>query len=70
MGGAAINGAEFGELARTLGVRLSTHPGQYTVLNSEREQVVASASPELEVQGALFEAEARREAPPSEEGAK
>ena len=24
-----------GELARALGVRLSSHPGQYTVLNSE-----------------------------------
>lgn len=48
--------AAFGELARARGVRLSTHPGQYTVLNSEREEVVASAVAELEVQGELFEA--------------
>ena len=30
---------EVGALARELGVRLSTHPGQYTVLNSERTEV-------------------------------
>jgi len=48
--------ATHGELARDLDIRLSTHPGQYTVLNSEREDVVASAVAELEVQGELFEA--------------
>ena len=46
----------FGRRARELDIRLSTHPGQYTVLNSEHEHVVASAVAELEVQGALFEA--------------
>jgi UV DNA damage endonuclease len=48
--------AAFGARARSLGVRLSTHPGQYTVLNSERDEVRRSAVDELEVQGALFEA--------------
>lgn len=47
--------AALGARARELGVRLSTHPGQYTVLNSEHEHVVASAIAELEVQGALLE---------------
>ena len=46
----------FGAKARSLGVRLSTHPGQYTVLNSERDEVRAAAIAELEVQGAMFEA--------------
>ena len=46
----------FGARARELDIRLSTHPGQYTVLNSEREEVRESAIAELEVQGALFEA--------------
>ncbi len=45
-----------GELAARLGVRLSTHPGQYTVLNSEEPAVVANAQAELEVQGALMHA--------------
>src|SRR5688572_21481862 len=35
--------AAVGALARELGVRLSTHPGQYTVLNSEDEGVRAAA---------------------------
>ena len=48
--------AAFGRRANELGIRLSTHPGQYTVLNSERPEVVDSAVAELEVQGALFEA--------------
>jgi UV DNA damage endonuclease len=48
--------AELGALARELDLRLSTHPGQYTVLNSESEAVRAAAVAELEVQGALFEA--------------
>lgn len=48
--------AAFGVKARELDIRLSTHPGQYTVLNSERPEVVDSALAELEVQGALFEA--------------
>lgn len=48
--------AAAGERSRALGIRLSTHPGQYTVLNSERAEVVDAAVAELEVQGALFEA--------------
>ena len=48
--------AALGARARELDIRLSTHPGQYTVLNSEREEVVDAAIAELEVQGALFEA--------------
>ncbi len=48
--------AASGARARELGVRLSTHPGQYTVLNSEREDVRAAAAAELEVQAHLFEA--------------
>jgi UV DNA damage endonuclease len=48
--------AEVGALARALDVRLSTHPGQYTVLNSERADVQAAAVAELEVQAALIDA--------------
>ncbi len=48
--------ARFGALARARDVRLSTHPGQYTVLNSERPDVRAAAVAELEVQAALLDA--------------
>ena len=48
--------AQFGEAARARDVRLSTHPGQYTVLNSERPDVRAAAVAELEVQAALLDA--------------
>lgn len=48
--------AEIGELARARGIRLSSHPGQYTVLNSEQEETVAAAVAEIEVQAALFDA--------------
>jgi UV DNA damage endonuclease len=48
--------AEVGALAGRLGVRLSTHPGQYTVLNSTDDAVRDAAVAELEVQGALLEA--------------
>jgi UV DNA damage endonuclease len=48
--------AEVGALARELGVRLSTHPGQYTVLNSESGEVQRAAVAELEVQAALLDA--------------
>src|SRR5215210_7219011 len=48
--------AAVGALARELDIRLSTHPGQYTVLNSEREDVRDAAVAELEVQGALLDA--------------
>jgi UV DNA damage endonuclease len=48
--------AEVGELARQRDIRLSSHPGQYTVLNSERPEVLEAAVAELEVQAALFDA--------------
>jgi UV DNA damage endonuclease len=48
--------AEVGALARELDVRLSTHPGQYTVLNSETPSVRRAAVADLEVQAALLDA--------------
>ncbi len=48
--------AKVGLMARERDVRLSSHPGQYTVLNSEREEVRAAAVAELEVQAALLDA--------------
>ncbi len=48
--------AEIGAIVRARGIRLSTHPGQYTVLNSERPDVQAAAIAELEVQAALLDA--------------
>lgn len=48
--------AEIGALAAKLDLRLSSHPGQYTVLNSEDPDVRAAAAAELEVQAALFDA--------------
>lgn len=48
--------AAVGELAVARGIRLSTHPGQYTVLNSTNEAVRAAAAAELEVQAALLDA--------------
>lgn len=48
--------AAVGGLASELGIRLSTHPGQYTVLNSEDEGVRGTAVAELEVQAALLDA--------------
>jgi UV DNA damage endonuclease len=48
--------AEVGAIARERDIRLSTHPGQYTVLNSERPDVRAAAVAELEVQAALLDA--------------
>src|SRR5688572_18921810 len=48
----AAVGAQVGER----GVRLSSHPGQYTVLNSEGAGVRSAAAAELEVQAALFDA--------------
>jgi UV DNA damage endonuclease len=40
--------AEIGAFVAANGVRLSVHPGQYTVLNSPRPEVAASALAELE----------------------
>jgi UV DNA damage endonuclease len=48
--------AEIGALARDLGIRISSHPGQYTVLNSEKPDTVDAAIAELEVQAALLDA--------------
>ena len=42
-----------GELARSLGVRLSLHPDQFVVLSSDREDVVASSLCELEYQATV-----------------
>jgi UV DNA damage endonuclease len=48
--------AEVGAEARRLGIRLSAHPGQYTVLNSEDDRVRAAARADLEVHAALMDA--------------
>jgi UV DNA damage endonuclease len=48
--------AELGGLVCAAGIRLSTHPGQYTVLNSEDPAVQAAAAAELEVQASLLDA--------------
>ncbi|HYP48748.1 MAG TPA: UV DNA damage repair endonuclease UvsE, partial [Thermoleophilaceae bacterium] len=48
--------AQLGARANALGIRVSTHPGQYTVLNSEDERVREAAVAELEVQAQLFDA--------------
>ena len=47
--------AQVGARARALGIRLSTHPGQYTVLNSEDARVQRLAAEELEVQAELMD---------------
>src|SRR3954466_12460965 len=47
--------ARVGARATAAGIRLSTHPGQYTVLNSTDERVAALAVDELEVQAAILE---------------
>ena len=46
---------EAAALARTLDVRLSFHPDQFVVLNSEREAVVESSIRELEFQAEIAE---------------
>jgi UV DNA damage endonuclease len=48
--------AAAGAMAQECGVRLSTHPGQYTVLNSEAAVTRRNAVAELEVQAALMDA--------------
>ena len=45
-----------GARARELGIRLSTHPGQYIVLNSEDPAIRDSAIRDLELQAELFDA--------------
>ena len=47
--------AAVGARARELGVRLTSHPGQYTVLNSEDPEVRRLAAIELEVQAELMD---------------
>ncbi len=47
---------QVGRIARERDIRLSSHPGQYTVLNSEDEAVRDAAVAELEVQAALLDA--------------
>ena len=44
-----------GARARALGIRLTSHPGQYTVLNSEDDTVRRLAAVELEVQAELMD---------------
>jgi UV DNA damage endonuclease len=48
--------ADVGRRALERDVRLSTHPGQYTVLNSTDERVMGLAVRELDAQAALFDA--------------
>jgi UV DNA damage endonuclease len=48
--------AEVGGLARELDIRLSSHPGQYTVLNSQDERTRRLAVEDLEVQAELMDA--------------
>src|SRR3954452_16756734 len=47
--------AQIGARARAAGIRLSTHPGQYTVLNSEDPRVAGLAVEELEVQAEILD---------------
>lgn len=47
--------AAVGARARELGLRLTSHPGQYTVLNSEDAEVQRLAVEELEVQAELMD---------------
>ena len=47
--------AQIGARAKTAGIRPSTHPGQYTVLNSEDDRVRALAGEELEVQAEILD---------------
>ena len=48
--------AEVGRLSRELDIRLSSHPGQYTVLNSQDERTRRLAVEELEVQAEVMDA--------------
>jgi UV DNA damage endonuclease len=48
--------AALGARARSQGLRLSTHPGQYVVLNSEDERVRSLAVADLDLQAALLDA--------------
>ena len=48
--------AELGAYANEIGVRLSSHPGQYVVLNSATEKVSEAAARDVELQSRLFDA--------------
>ena len=48
--------AELGEKARAYGIRLSTHPGQYSVLNSTSEEIAAKARLDVEQDALLLDA--------------
>jgi UV DNA damage endonuclease len=48
--------AQVGRRARELDLRLSFHPGQYVVLNSERPDVRAMAARELDVLASILDA--------------
>lgn len=48
--------AALGQKARTQGIRLSMHPGQYTVLNSPDPGVVARAVEDLQYHGRFLDA--------------
>lgn len=47
---------EIGHKALTKGIRLSMHPGQYTVLNSPDESVVARAAEDLRYHARFMDA--------------
>jgi UV DNA damage endonuclease len=47
---------ELGARARAMDLRLSTHPGQYTVLNSENPGVAAQAAAEVDLHARLLDA--------------
>ncbi|HVY96766.1 MAG TPA: hypothetical protein VHA54_07385 [Solirubrobacterales bacterium] len=48
--------AALGQRVRAAGVRLSFHPGQYAVLNSERPEVRAAAALDFELQASVLDA--------------
>ncbi len=48
--------AELGGRAAARGLRLSTHPGQYVVLNSESDEVRAAAIRDMELQAEILDA--------------
>jgi UV DNA damage endonuclease len=48
--------AAFGALARELGMRLTTHPSQYIVLNSENRDTQVAAVRDVEMQAAIMDA--------------
>jgi len=47
--------ARIGDLIRSVGMRISMHPGQYTLLNSPRPEVVAAARADLAYHARVLE---------------